>query len=150
MNQSLYLRLIGGVCVVFQLSCDAGRVAAPPTSEQVPVTVKTRAAIAGEPVPAIHVWGGANRITFQVTRVALCLTIVDAGLSRAGHALSVVAHVWADPLADCFATSPPPVVDYGGALVVVAPGAYLVRIFEANGNETPRLLGSAVATVGAP
>jgi len=42
------------------------------------------------------------------------------------------------------------VVDYGAMILVVAPGAYLVRVFEANGNETPRLIGSAVATVAAP
>jgi hypothetical protein len=74
------------------------------------------------------------------------MTIVDAGLSRAAHDLSVVARVWADPLGDCIATLPSAVVDYGGTIAVIAPGPYLVRIFEATGNETPRLIGSAVAT----
>jgi hypothetical protein len=150
MNQSLYLRVIGGVCVVFQLSCDAGQLAAPPTSEQLAVTVTRRTAMPGEVVPTIHVSGGANTIAFQVTRHALCGTIVDAGLGRVQHELSVVARVWSGALADCATIPPSALVDYSGTILVVAPGAYLVRVFEANGNETPRLIGSAVATVAAP
>lgn len=147
MNQSLYLRLIGGACVVFQLSCDAGQLAAPPTSEQLAVTVTRRTAMPGEVVPTIRVSGGAIAIAFQVSRQALCGTIVDAGLGRAQHELSVVARVWSDPLADCATIPRSALVDYSGKILVVAPGSYLVRIFDANGNETPRLIGSAVATV---
>ena len=39
---------------------------------------------------------------------------------------------------------------YGGTFLVIDPGPYLVRIFEANGNETPRLIGSGSARVSAP
>jgi hypothetical protein len=102
-------------------------------------------------VPAIKVSGDATSISFQVTRAGVpCAAVVDAGLSRNLHELSVVARVWADPLIDCFAPAQRNVVDYGATILVIDPGPYLVRIFEANGNETPRLIGSASARVSVP
>jgi hypothetical protein len=149
MNRTLCLRVLGGVCVVFQLSCDAGQLAAPSTSEQLAVTVQNRTAMPGEVVPTIHVSGGVFSVAFQVSRQAMCGTIVEAGLGRGQHELSVVARVWSGALADCFTIPRSALVDYSGKILVVAPGSYLVRIFDANGNETPRLIGSARATVTA-
>jgi hypothetical protein len=149
MNQTLCLRVLGGVCVVFQLSCDAAQLAAPSTSEQLAVTVQNRTAMPGEVVPTIHVSGGVFSVAFQVSRQAMCGTIVEAGLARGQHELSVVARVWSGALADCATIPPSALVDYNGTILVTAPGSYLVRIFDANGNETPHLIGSAGAIVTA-
>lgn len=149
MKQTLCMWLIGGIGLTLQLSCDSGSPAAPPTSEGIQVTVTTRAAIPEEPLPSAQVFGGASAVSFRVTRPSTCGTIVDAALSRAPHELAVVARVWVDPLADCFIATPSRVLEYSGTISVVIPGAYRVRIFEANGGETPHLVGSAVATIGA-
>ena len=149
MKQALCMWLVGGIGLTLQLSCDSGSPTAPPTSEGIQVTVTTRAAIPEEPLPAAQVTGGASSISFRVTRASACGTIVDAALSRAPHDVAVVARVWVDPLADCFIGAPSRVLEYSGAIAVVIPGAYRVRVFEANGGETPRLIGSAVATIGA-
>jgi hypothetical protein len=149
MKQTLCMWLIGGIGLTLQLSCDSGSPSAPPASEGIQVTVTTRAAIPEEPVPAAQVTGGASSISFRVTRPWTCSTIVDAALSRAPHDLSIVARLWSDPLADCAIATPRPLVEYSGSVAVVVPGLYRVRIFEANGGETPRLIGSAVATIGA-
>ena len=151
MKQTLYACVIGSTTLVSQLSCSSGELAAPPVSEQLTISVSTRAAVPGEPVPAIKVSGGATSLSFQVTRADVpCAAVVEAGLSRVQHELSVVARVWADPLIDCIAPTRPNVVEYGATILVVDPGPYLVRIFEANGNETPRLIGSGSARVSAP
>jgi hypothetical protein len=60
MKQSLCVWLIGGIGLVLQISCDSGPLTAPSVSEQLVVTATTRAAIPGEPVPTIHVSGGAT------------------------------------------------------------------------------------------
>jgi hypothetical protein len=150
MKQTLYRCVMGIAALVLQVSCSADELAAPPVSEQLAITANTRVLIQGEPVPTLHVSGGSGTVAFQVTTFGPCAAIVEAGLSRTGNNLSVVARVWANPLADCVAQSRPNVVDYGATILVVAPGPYLVRIFEANGNETPRLIGSGSARVSAP
>ena len=151
MKQALCTCVIGGVALVLQLSCSGGELAAPPVSEQLTIAVRTRPEIPDEPVPAIKVSGAATSISFQITRAdVLCAAVVEAGLNRAAHELSVVARVWADPLIDCIAPPRPNVVEYGATILVIDPGPYLVRIFEANGNETPRLIGSGSARVSAP
>jgi len=150
MKQTLYAYVIGGIALGFQISCGAGDLTAPPVSESLTISVRARPAIPNEPVPVVKVSGGSTSISFQVTRAdVLCAAVVEAGLSRAQHQLSVVARVWADPLIDCVAPTQRNVVDYGGTILVINPGPYLVRIFEANGNETPRLIGSASARVSA-
>lgn len=104
MKQTLYACVMGGITLVLQISCRAGELAAPPVSEQLTISVRTRPAMPNEPVPAIKVSGGATSISFQVTRADVpCAAVVDAGLSRNQHELSVVARVWADPLIDCIA-----------------------------------------------
>ena len=151
MKQTLYTWVIGSAALVLQVSCSAGELSAPPVSEQLTISVRTRPAIPDEPVPAIKVSGGATSISFQVTRAGVpCAAVVDAGLSRNQHELSVVARVWADPLIDCVAPTQRNVVDYGATILVIDPGPYLIRIFEANGNATPRLIGSGSARVSAP
>jgi hypothetical protein len=151
MKQTLSACVIGGFALVLQISCNAGELAAPPVSEQLTISVRTRPAIPNEPVPVIKVSGGGTSISFQVTRADVpCAAVVDAGLSRALHELSVVARVWADPLIDCIRPTQRNVVDYGATILVIDPGPYLVRIFEANGNETPHLIGSGSARVSAP
>ncbi|HEX9608325.1 MAG TPA: hypothetical protein VF962_13945 [Gemmatimonadaceae bacterium] len=151
MKQTLYACVVGGIALALQLSCNGGEIAAPPVSEQLTISVSTRAEVPGEPVPAIKVSGGATSLSFQVTRAAVpCAAVVNAGLSRVQHELSVVARVWSDPLIDCIAPTQRNVVDYGATILVIDPGPYLVRIFEANGNETPHLIGSGSARVSIP
>jgi hypothetical protein len=150
MKQTLYAYVMGGIALVLLISCRTGELAAPSVSEQLTISARTRPAIPNEQVPAIKVSGGATTISFQVTRAGVpCAAVVDAGLSRNQHELSVVARVWADPLIDCIAPAQRNVVDYGATILVIDPGPYLVRIFEGNGNETPRLIGSGSARVPA-
>jgi hypothetical protein len=148
MKQTLCACVVGAG-LVLQLSCDGGQATAPPVTEQLSVTSSTRAQIPGEPIPTTRITGGASEITFQVSTTGTCAPILEAGLSRRGSDLSVVTRMWADPLADCFVSPSPRVLEYGGSIAVVVPGAYRVRVFEANGNEEPRLIGSVLARVGA-
>jgi hypothetical protein len=138
-----------GAGLVLQLSCDGGQATAPPVTEQLSVTSSSRAQVQGEPIPTTRVTGGASAITFQVSSTGPCAAILDSGLSRRGSDLSVVTRIWGNPLADCIVPPSPRVLEYEGSIAVGLQGVYRVRIFEANGNEEPRLIGSTVATVGA-
>jgi len=138
-----------GAGLVLQLSCDGGQATAPPVTEQLSVTSSSRAQIPGEPIPTTRVTGGATAINFQVSSTGPCAAILDSGLSRRGSDLSVVTRIWGNPLADCIVPPSPQVLEYEGSIGVVETGAYRVRVFEAHGNEEPRLIGSVVAMVGA-
>jgi hypothetical protein len=120
----------------------------PATSEQLAVSVQTRARIAGERVPVIRVSGGAGTVAFMVTRADVCAPQVTAGLSRGAQDLTVVATVsqTLDSLCDPF----PSVVEYAGTITAVSSGSYRVRVFDARDPNTPTLIGSAVVSVSAP
>jgi hypothetical protein len=149
MKQSLYLRVAVIALVATQFSCSRDGLTAPPATEKLNVAATTRAMVPGETVPALRVEAGSGTISFRVTRAGSCGMIIDAALSRQPHDLAVVAHVWADPLADCFVQTQPTVLDYSGSINVVEPGPYRVRVFDGSGNETPRLIGSAGVKVPA-
>ena len=147
MKQTLCACVVGAG-LVLQLSCDGGQAIAPPTTEQLSVTSSTRAQVPGEAIPTTRISAGTSAISFQVSTAGSCAPILEAGLSRRGSDLSVVTRMWGDPLADCFVSPSPRVLEYGGSIAVIVPGAYRVRVFEANGNEEPRLIGSTVVRVG--
>ena len=149
MKQVLCARVMGAAGLVLQLSCDGGQLTAPAVTEQLSVTTTSRAQVSGEPIPSTRVSGGASAITFQVSSTGPCAAIVEAGLSRGPRDLSIVTRIWGNPLVDCIAPASPEVLEYGATIAVIVPGPYSVRVFEAHGDETPRLIGSVVATVAA-
>lgn len=143
MNQTLLIRGLAVIGLVSQLSCAGDATVAPPASERLDVTVTSRAMIPGEAVPAVRVTTGSGTIHVVAIREWSCSPIVHAGLSRQSHDLAVVARAYADPLADCFLDPAPRVTEYSATITVIEPGPYRVRVFDALGNDTPRLIGTA-------
>jgi hypothetical protein len=78
----------------------------------------------------------------------MCATRVDARINRSGQVLSVVSRVSSDPAALCAANVT--VVDYQGTINIASGGSYLVRVFEAEGDNDPQLIASAAVSVYAP
>lgn len=126
------------------LSCD-GTITAPPTSEDLAVSVVHRNPIQGEQLPTVRILGGQNSVSVQVSRPGMCATLVEAGVSREPRELAVVARVSSNPAALCALIVS--VVDYAGTITAVPGGTYRVRVFEGVGDNTPQLIGSATVAV---
>ena len=146
MNQTLFFRVGLAAGIASQLSCGGDGFTAPVATEKLRVTTTSRTQVPGEVVPSIRVTAEAGKIAFQATRPGACGLTVDASLRRLPHDLAIVAHVWASPL-DCYIAPAPRVLDYGGTIPVFESGPYLVRVFDANGDDTPKLIGSASVKV---
>jgi len=148
MKKNWSVSLLIGVALV---SCDATDPIAPPTSEQLAVSVQHRQPGAGERVPTVRITAGEGTVTISVTRPGLCATLVDAGVSRGPRDLAVVARVSSNPAAQCALITSANVVDYSGTIASLPGGVYRVRVFEAEGSGQARLIGSAtVATTAHP
>ncbi|SRR6266540_3865357 len=131
------------------ISCrGAAPLTAPPTSESLAVSVQTRSPTAGESIPTVRISGASGTVTVKVSRRAMCGTLVNAGVSRSVNVLAVVARVSTNPAADCIAMFL--VVDYAGTITGVAAGSYTVRVFEGEGDNEPRLIGTASVSVSNP
>lgn len=146
MKHTLYLPLMLVTAVLSQASC-GGDTTAPPTSENLPVSVQTRLPNAGEEIPTVHISGGQGNVTIRVTTVGMCATVVAAGVSRGRNDLAVVARVSPNPAAMCTAELQATAADYEGTITSVPEGSYRVRVFEGLYGATPRLIGSAFVTV---
>jgi hypothetical protein len=149
MKHTLLFPLLIASTALSQASC-GGDPTAPQTSEILPVSVQTRLAIPGEVIPTVRISGGQGNVVIQATTVGVCATVVDAGVSRGPHELSIVSHVSPNPAAICIAMVQPYVADYVGTIGSLAEGSYRVRVFESSFGVKPRLIGSAVVTVSRP
>jgi hypothetical protein len=149
MNHISSLRLLLAIGLLSQASCieDQPDPVAPPTSENLSVSVQHRAPAPGEGIPRLQLAAGAGSVTIRVSRPALCGTLVTAGVSRGTRDLTIVARVSPDPLALCAASVSPYVVDYEGTVSALAPGDYEVRVFEGMADREPRFLGSGAVRV---
>jgi len=146
MKETSYLCLLLATALI---ACrDTTGPIAPLATEPLAVTVQTRGPVQGEPIPAVHISGGLGAVAVAVTRYGMCATRVDARVNRSGQVLSVVSRVSSDPAALCLAMIT--VVDYQGTIKVSSGGSYLVRVFEAEGDNDPKLIGSAAVSVYAP
>lgn len=143
MKQNLSMWVLMSVGLI---SCDTTDPIAPPTSEQMAVSVQHRTSAPGEQVPTVRITGAQGTVTVAVTRRGMCATLVDAGISRAPGELAVVARVSSNPAALCALLNVETVVDYSGTISSVPGGLYRVRVFEAEGGGSPRLIGSATVT----
>jgi hypothetical protein len=121
---------------------------APLATEPLAVSIQTRSPVQGESLPTVHISGGLGAVAIVVTRRGMCATRVDARINRSGQVLSVVSRVSSDPAALCAANVT--VVDYQGTINVASGGSYIVRVFEAEGDNDPQLIGSAAVSVYAP
>ena len=142
MNQISSFRLLMAIGLISQASCieDQPDPIAPPTSENLSVSVQHRAPAPGEGIPRLQLAAGAGSVTIRVSRHALCGTLVSAGVSRGTRDLTIVARVSPDPLAMCAASVSPYVVDYEGTVSALAPGDYEVRVFEGIADREPGFL----------
>jgi hypothetical protein len=65
--------------------------------------------------------------------------------------VDVVSHVFNNPSALCAATSPANfVVDYTGTVSSLSAGTYRIRVFESEGYQPAKFIGSASVTVPTP
>ena len=122
---------------------------APNATEPVPVTVTNRTAADGEQFPISQVTAAPGELTLKVTRHALCGTQVSLFVFRATTEIDFVAHVTADPTANCTTIPANAVVDYEGTITSVVPARYNVHLWEGEGSGSPRLMGSGTLTVPA-
>ena len=120
---------------------------APNATEPVTVTVTNRTAADGEQFPVSIVTAGPGELTLKVTRHALCATQVSVFVFRATTEIDFVAHVTADPTANCAPIPANAVVDYEGTITSVVPARYTVRLWESEGTGSAKLIGSGSLTV---
>lgn len=107
------------------------------------MTVVTRTAAQGEPVPSFEVTQSTGQtLTIKVTRPAMCATIVNAFIARSPSRIAVVSHVSGNPAANCVPIPPNEVVDYSGTVSGLTPGRYLIQIFEGEGDAPAGFVGS--------
>jgi hypothetical protein len=130
--------------------CRSSEPVAPNASEPLPVSVQTRTAAQNELIPAIHASPGPGSVTIRVTRGAMCATLVSAAVNRGAGAVDIVSRVSADPTANCAPNPVRQVVDYTGAVNSLSAGTYRIRVFEGEGDRTPKFIGSASVTVPSP
>jgi hypothetical protein len=145
MVKALLVAVAAALCVT-QSSCSSDNPVAPEGGATVPVDVHERLRVAGEVVPGFAVNAVSNDLFIQVTHRALCSTLVNANVIRDGNRISVVTHISANPLADCIDLSGF-VVDYSVRVSGAPAGPVLVRLFEAEGENTPVYLGSKSVAV---
>jgi len=137
--------------LALQLGCGhTESLTAPQATEPFPVTIRTRTPAQGETIPTIRAVAGPGSITITVTRVAMCATEVNAAVRRSPSHLDIVAHVWPNPGALCLASVSNAVVDYTGTVISLAPGPYLVRVFDGNTEGSPPFIGSLSISVPSP
>jgi hypothetical protein len=72
----------------------------------------------------------------------MCATIVNAFIARGPNRLAIVSHVSGNPAANCTTIPPNEVVDYAGTVFGLPPGAYLIQIFEGEGDGPAAFMGS--------
>jgi hypothetical protein len=118
--------------------------AAPETTESLPLTLSVRAPVLRERLPSLTVTGLEGSVRVKVARPDIACTLASAGVARSPGVLTVVARVSGNPLALCASGF---VVEYSGAIGNVAPGRYQVLIYEALGDGQPRLLGMRTVIV---
>jgi hypothetical protein len=139
------LSLVGGL--ISQAACRGGEPVAPLTPELLPVAVQTRSPVPGEMLPVVHVTGGAGIVTIHVTTLGVCVTAVNARISRAPHDLAVVSRITFKPDIACIDDLEGHVADYQGTIMSVSEGSYRVRIFESFLGAQPRLIASTRVSV---
>jgi hypothetical protein len=130
--------------------CESPEPAAPSATEPLPVSVQTRTAAPTKLIPMISATPGAGSVTIRVTRRALCATLVSAAVNRGVGEIDVVSQVSADPAAHCAPIPASKVVDYTGTVDALSAGTYRIRVFEGEGERTPKFIGSASITVASP
>ena len=147
MKQELSVLSFLAIALLVEVGCQNSEPIAPSASEQLVVSVQTRAPLQGETVPAIHASPGSGSVTVRVTRGAMCATIVSAAVSRGVSQVDVVSQVSSNPAAVCAAIISTAVVDYTGTVNSLASGTYRIRVFEGVGNGTPKFIGSVLVTI---
>ena len=131
--------------------CRSAELVVPEATETLPVSVQHRTKAEGESTPTIHVSPSAGSVTIRVTRHALCGTLVSAAVHRGVGEIDVVSRLSNNPSALCAATIPDfIVVDYSGTVSSLAAGTYRIRVFEGEGYDPPRFVGSVSVTVAPP
>ena len=107
------------------------------------MTVVTRTAAQGEPVPAFQVTQSTGQtLNIKVTRPAMCATIVNSFIARGPNRIAIVSHVSPNPLANCVPIPPNEVVDYSGTVSGLTAGKYLIQIFEGEGDAPAGFMGA--------
>jgi hypothetical protein len=150
MKPSLYVTPAHALVVLVALGCRSSELVAPEASERLAASVQHRTAAQGESIPAIHASAGVGNVTVRVTRHALCATLVSAAVNRGAGEIDVVSHVSNHPAALCAATIPANhLVEYTGTVSSLAVGMHRIRIFESEGNEPAKYIGSMSVTVRA-
>jgi hypothetical protein len=148
MKPSRYVTTALALAMLVALGCRSSELVAPEASERLAVSVKHRTAVQGESVPTIHASAGVGSVTVRVTRHALCATLVSAAIKRGVNEIDVVSHVSNNPAAFCAATIPANhLVEYAGTVSSLAVGMYRIRVFESEGNEPAKYIGSMSVTV---
>jgi hypothetical protein len=147
MKQTLSVLSVLTIILGVAPSCRSSEPVAPSASEPFPVSVQTRIAAQSESIPTIHASAGTGSVTIRVTRGAMCATLVSAAVNRGVGEIDVVSQVSANPAANCAASPIREVVDYSGTLNALSPGTYRIRVFEGEGDGTPKFIGSASVRV---
>lgn len=147
MKRSFSVLSVLGIMLLVASGCRSPEPVAPKVSESLSVSVQTRTAAQSELIPTIHASPGTASVTIRVTRAAMCATLVSAAVSRGVGELDVVSQVSAHPAANCAPIPARTVVDYTGTVNSLSAGAYRVRVFEGEGDRTPRFIGSVAITV---
>jgi hypothetical protein len=150
MKPSLSILSVLAPTLLVASGCRSSDAVAPAASEPLPVSVSTRVAAQNELIPTIHASPGAGSVTISVTRGAMCATLVSAAVSRGVGQIDIVSKVSANPAANCAATAVRQVVDYSGTVRSLSAGTYRIRVFEGEGDRTPKFIGLVSATVPSP
>lgn len=149
MKPKIFATLIVAAITAAQVGCIGGNPTAPRATEPLLVSVQTRPATPGEPVPAVYASSVLGNLVIRVTRPVMCALAVSAAVSRAPHRIDIVSHVSPSPATLCAGDLSSMVVDYTGSVGSLAQGPYLVRVFEGEGDGTPRFIGSATVNLSA-
>ena len=150
MKPSLSVLSVLAITLLVAPGCRSSEPVAPNASEPLPVSVQTRTAAQSDLIPTIHASPSAGSVTIRVTRGAMCATLVSAAVNRGVGEVDVVSRISADPTANCAPIPAREVVDYTGTVNSLSAGTYRIRIFEGEGDRTPKFIGSASVTVPSP
>ncbi len=115
-------------------------------SEPLALSVRHRQPLPDERLPSVQVDAAPQAVRIRVERPAFCATIAQGAVARATGRITVIARVGSNPAVLCALVLG--VVEYDGVVSTVPPGSYRVWVYEAVGDQLPRLL--SVARVSVP
>jgi hypothetical protein len=128
--------------VTMIVSCDGEPIAPTHGLETVPVLVHRRTANNGESIPSFEVSSNGSDVSLHATTRAICGKIVTTAVRRSVGDIDIVLSVIVDPGALCAIIPSNSVIDYDLTISKVNPGSVRVNVFESNGGEGPKFLGS--------